>query len=188
MCRDPRRWSSPLPAGTADGSCAEDPSHRRWSLGTEVRGPARDQRWSFEHPPRGTCRRPCPEYGRCHCGCGEAPKNARSTDRPRDQWKGQPFVFAQGHHVRLFHPRTGAFCVVGVDAEQVRPLIFWLRSRHGTMSIVARLLGLPESTVRGYAYKQSLRRIPPGNAKIIVRAVLAHREGLHRRNSWEWET
>jgi hypothetical protein len=56
------------------------------------------------------------------------------------------------------------------------------------MRVVARLLGLPESTVRGYAYKQSLRRIPPGNAKIIIQTVLAHREGLHRTNSWEWET
>jgi hypothetical protein len=60
-------------------------------------------------------------------------------------------------------------------------MVFWLRDHLGSIRAVAETLHLPESTVRGYAYKRDLKRIPPESARAIIGAVLAHRP-----NHSEW--
>jgi hypothetical protein len=138
-------------------------------------------RWSYSHGPRGTCSLGCPVHGRCHCGCGARTSIARTTVAPRAMRANEPFVFKAGHHLRVQHPRAGAFSRDGVDVERVRPLIFWLRDRHGTMRDVADALGIAESTLRGYAYKQGLKRIPSSRARAIAVAVARFR----RRPEWQ---
>ena len=144
-----------------------------------------DAAWPFEHPPRGTCWARCPAYGRCHCGCGGATKPSRLTDKNTSRERDAPSVFSPGHYVRLFHPRVGHFGRTGVDVERVRPLIYWLREQHGSMRAVADFLRIPESTLRGYAYKRGLKRVPPDAADRVTRGVLAHRPGAIQWNTLE---
>lgn len=140
--------------------------------------------WVFAHEPRGTCEEDCPSYGHCHCGCGRKTRRSLITDKNRRQRKGRPYVFSPGHHMRLFHPRAGAYSKAGVEVERVRPLIMWLRTQHGTMRGVAHVVRIPESTLRGYAYKQELQRVPPEAAKKIIGAVLTLRPGSMNRSMW----
>jgi hypothetical protein len=72
-----------------------------------------------------------------------------------------------------------------VDVERIRPLIFWLRERHGSIRAVAELVHIPESTLRGYVYNTKRKRVPPLSAKRIVMEVLAHRPSSNTFNSWE---
>jgi len=141
--------------------------------------------WPFRHPPFGTCDAECSAFGTCHCGCGRTPRLARASFGRRSQIKGRPYVFAQGHHVRILHPRAAPFSRCGADIQEVRPMIFLLRDHHGTIRGVAESLRLPEATVRGYAYKQELKRVPPDPARMISRAVLALRGGPRVWNEWE---
>ena len=108
--------------------------------------------WPFPHPSRGTCRPGCERYGACHCGCGQTTTISVLTDAEHDRFKGRPFVFVSGHHARVFRRHGGGWTRHGVDAERVRPLIFRLRDRLGSIRAVADALGMPESTVRGYVY------------------------------------
>ena len=141
--------------------------------------------WHYTHPAHGTCVSTCPRFARCHCGCSKRPRLARVTFDRRAQRLGDPFVFAQGHHVRINHPRSAPFSRQGVDVTAVRPLVFWLRDRHGSMRAVAELLRIPEATIRGYAYKQELKRVPLGTASAIQKAVLDLRRGSPAWNEWE---
>jgi hypothetical protein len=72
-----------------------------------------------------------------------------------------------------------------VAVEKIRPLLFWLRERHGSMREVAVLLGMPESTVRGYVYNRKRKRVPPQTAQRIARLVLAHRKRSGPLDLWE---
>jgi hypothetical protein len=63
----------------------------------------------------------------------------------------------------------------GVGVERIRPLVFWLRDRHGSIRAVATLLQMPEGTLRGYVYNTKRKRVPPHAARKIVALVLAHR-------------
>ena len=144
-----------------------------------------DEAWRFDHAPHGTCADTCDSYGTCHCGCSTPPKRATVNDRSRSQARGEPFVFAQGHHVRLFHPRCAPYSRHGIDIDRIRPMLFWLRERLGTMDKVAVRLRLPRSTVRGYAYKQRLKKVPPDAARVIVAEVLRLRDDDRRRQPWD---
>lgn len=64
-------------------------------------------------------------------------------------------------------------------------MLFWLRDRHGSMRAVAMLLRMPEGTVRGYAYNQRRKRVPPDAARRIAALVLAHRKPRHVVDTWE---
>lgn len=48
------------------------------------------------HPP-GTCFPECPDYGRCHCGCGGVTNIAPSSNRALGYVKGQPYQRLQSH-------------------------------------------------------------------------------------------
>ena len=93
--------------------------------------------WGYPHAPRGTCLLGCPSYGWCHCGCGTRPKRSEVTYATGSRYRGRPYVFVPGHHLRVVHPRAGMWSKNGVAVEKVRPLVFWLRERHGTMRAVA---------------------------------------------------
>ncbi|CAN5685466.1 hypothetical protein BH18ACT17_BH18ACT17_02290 [soil metagenome] len=67
----------------------------------------------------------------------------------------------------------------------MRPLVEWLRMRHGSLRAVGELLDVPPSTLRGYLYKQDIRRVPVTTAEAIVSAVLAHRPHEPRASRWE---
>jgi hypothetical protein len=67
-----------------------------------------------------------------------------------NRYRGQPFVFLSGHQLRVAHPRAGTWSKNGVNVERIRPLIFWLRERHGSIRAVAEVVGIRESTLRGY--------------------------------------
>ena len=142
--------------------------------------------WPFGHAPRGTCLDSCPSFGSCHCGCGRRTKATIHDDVGTSRRRGMPYVFSPGHHMRIFHPGAGAYVRSGVEVTRIRPLIFWLRERHGTMRAVATWLGVPESTLRGYAYKQELQRIPPDAAKKIVAAVMMYRPASTSWHGWEF--
>ena len=105
--------------------------------------------WHFIHPPRGTCAPGCSFYGRCHCGCGASPKFSQVTFAPSGRMAGRPFTFVSGHQLRVIHPRAGMWSRNGVPIETIRPLVFWLRDRHGSIRAVAGLLHMPEATLRG---------------------------------------
>jgi hypothetical protein len=73
----------------------------------------------------------------------------------------------------------------GVPIEQIRPLLFWLRERHGSIKAVAIMLDTPEATIRGYAYNTKRKRVPPDTARRIVNLVLAHRKQPRLLDTWE---
>lgn len=107
-------------------------------------------------------------------------------DAEHDRLKGRPFVFASGHHARVFRRRGGAWTRHGVSADRIRPLVFWLRDRLGSIRAVAEALGMPESTVRGYVYKRRLKRVPPEAAHAVTELVLLHRPtGADPLSQWE---
>ena len=110
------------------------------------------ERWSFPHPRHGTCIVGCRSYERCHCGCGGRPKRSEVTHIAGSRYRNRPYVFLSGHHVRVRHPRAGIWSRNGVPIERIRPLILWLRERHGSVRAVAELLEMPESTLRGHLY------------------------------------
>lgn len=142
-------------------------------------------RWPFGHPTRGTCVPGCSSYGQCHCGCGVRPKVSHITVPSTHRIAGRPFTFSSGHQLRVIHPHAGIWSRNGVPIEQVRPLLFWLRERHGSMKAVAILLDRPEATIRGYAYNTKRKRVPPETARRIVNLVLAHRKQPRPLDIWE---
>jgi hypothetical protein len=153
-----------------------------------VRRPAAAQthdRWVFLHPPHGTCTLGCPSYGTCHCGCSRRPKRSAVTYAAGSRFRDRPYVFVPGHHLRVFHPRAGSWSKNGVDVEKIRPLVFWLRERHGSIRAVADLVGMPEATLRGYVYNRKRKHVPGPTAKRIVSAVLAHRRPTDPFDAWE---
>jgi hypothetical protein len=141
--------------------------------------------WRFIHPPRGTCVPGCSSFGRCHCGCGARPKLSQVTFVASGRVTGRPFTFVSGHQLRVAHPRAGIWSRNGVPVETIRPLVFWLRDRHGSIRAVAALLHMPESTVRGYVYNRRRKRVPPRAAKRIADLVLAHRKRPGSIDLWE---
>ena len=141
--------------------------------------------WPFPHPTRGTCVPGCASHGTCHCGCGARPKPSGITVLSAHRVAGRPFTFVPGHQLRVIHPHAGMWSKNGVPIEQIRPLLFWLRERHGSIKAVATMLDTPEATIRGYAYNTKRKRIPPEAARRIVNLVLAHRK--HRRPLDVWE-
>jgi hypothetical protein len=143
-----------------------------------------EDRWHHLHPPHGTCVVGCPSYGTCHCGCSGRPKQSKVTYADGRCFRNRPYVFVPGHHLRVIHPRAGSWSKNGVDVEKIRPLVFWLRERHGSIRGVADLMGMPESTLRGYAYNTKPKRVPAPNAKRIVALVLAHRRRVDLSDSW----
>ena len=143
--------------------------------------------WAYDHEGLGTCRLPCPMHGRCHCGCGEGTRSSNISDPCRHRLKGAPFVFRRGHRARVFVQGGGAWTSQGIDVGEIRPLLEWLRSRHGSVRAVSRLLNMPESTVRGYMYKRGLKRVPAHSAQAIVALVLAHRSAPRLDLGGQWE-
>jgi hypothetical protein len=146
-----------------------------------------DQRleWPFDHPARGTCIPGCSSNGRCHCGCGARPKLSQITHEPSSRIAGRPFTFVSGHHLRVVHPHAGIWSRNGVPVERIRPLVFWLRERHGSIRAVAILLEIPEATIRGYVYNTKRKRVPPLAAGRIADLVLAHRKPARPLDMWE---
>lgn len=147
--------------------------------------PEPEEAWPFDHPPRGSCPPGCPAFGLCHCGCGVRPRPSAITDPASGRVAGRPSTFAAGHHVRVRHPRAGCWSRDGVEVERVRPLLFWLRLKHGTVRRVALMLEMPEGTLRGYLYNRKRRRVPPAAARRIVNLVLAHRKPAGPLDIWE---
>jgi hypothetical protein len=101
------------------------------------------------------------------------------------RYRGEPFVFVPGHHLRVIHPRAGSWSKNGVDVEKIRPLVFWLRDRYGSIRAVAERLDVPESTLRGYVYNTKRKRVPSPAAQRIVNVVLAHRRRAGPFDQWE---
>jgi hypothetical protein len=93
-------------------------------------------------------------------------------------------VFVPGHHLRIAHPRAGSWSRNGVEAEKIRPLVFWLRERYGSIRAVAVALDVPESTLRGYVYTKR-KRVPAPAAKRIASRVLAHGKAVDPFDHWE---
>ncbi len=144
-------------------------------------------RWGFPHPARGTCIVGCRAYGHCHCGCRGRPKRSAVTYVSGSRYRDRPYVFLSGHHLRVVHPRAGTWSRNGVPIEKIRPLILWLRERHGSLRAVASLLEMPESTLRGHVYNTKRKRVPPATAARIVALVLAHRQPANPLDRWEEE-
>lgn len=144
-----------------------------------------DPDWPFPHPTRGTCVPGCSSYGACHCGCGARPKLSHITVLSAHRVAGQPFTFVSGHQLWVIHPHAGIWSKTGVPIEQIRPLLFWLRERHGSIKAVAIMLDTPEATIRGYAYNTKRERVPPDTARRIVNLVLAHRKQPRLLDTWE---
>lgn len=145
------------------------------------------ERWGFPHPRHGTCIVGCRSYERCHCGCGGRPKRSEVTYIAGSRYRNRPYVFLSGHHVRVRHPRAGIWSRNGVPIERIRPLILWLRERHGSVRAVAELLEMPESTLRGHLYNTKRKRVPPASAAKVVALVLAHRRPASPLDRWEEE-
>jgi hypothetical protein len=144
-----------------------------------------DRPWPYPHAPRGTCVPECPSYGWCHCGCGGRPTTNIATHPSSCRYKGHPFTFVAGHQARVLDVRAGIWSRNGVAVEKVRPLLFWLRERHGSIRQVALVLGMPEATVRGYVYNRKRKRVPPEAAHRIANTVLSHRRRWGPLDRWE---
>ena len=144
-----------------------------------------DGPWAFLHPPHGTCVEGCPAFGTCHCGCAGRPKRSAVTYAAGSRYRDRPYVFVPGHHLRVVHPRAGSWSRNGVEVEKIRPLLLWLRERHGSIRAVAAILEVPESTLRGYVYNTKRKRVPAPAAKRIVSVVLAHRRPVDPFETWE---
>ena len=142
-------------------------------------------RWPFLHPRHGTCVEGCPSFGWCHCGCSGRPKISHVTYAAGSRYRDRPYVFVPGHHLRVAHARAGSWSRNGVEFERIRPLVFWLRERYGSMRAVAVALEVPESTLRGYVYNTKRKRVPQPTAKRIVSTVLAHRRVVDPFDRWE---
>jgi hypothetical protein len=147
-------------------------------------GPERSP-WTFLHPPHGTCVTGCALYERCHCGCGGVPTRSAVTYVRGSRYRDQPYVFLVGHHMRVMHPRAGAWSRRGVPVDEVRPLLRWLRQRHGGLRAVADLVEVPEATLHGYLFNTKRKTVPPATAKRIVTVVLAHKRPSNPLDSWE---
>ena len=141
--------------------------------------------WAYQHRAGGTCRPACPDRGRCHCGCGEGTQPCAIDRASAGYRKGQPFVFKRGHRARVMTSGRGAWSAKGVEVERVRPLVEWLRSRHGSVRAVAELLDMSPSTLRGYLYKHDIHRVPAPTAAAIASLVLAHRPPRALESGWE---
>jgi hypothetical protein len=124
-------------------------------------------------------------FGTCHCECGARPKQSQVTFRPSERVAGRPFTFVPGHQIRVLHPRAGMWSKNGVPVQRIRPLLSWLRERHGSIRAVAALLGIPEATLRGYVYNTKRKRVPPHAASRIANLVLAHRKRGGALEIWE---
>jgi hypothetical protein len=98
---------------------------------------------------------------------------------------GRPFTFVSGHQLRVAHPHAGIWSRNGIPVQGIRPLLFWLRERHGSIRAVAILLDAPEATIRGYVYNTKRKRVPPHAARKIADLVLAHRKQTHPLDMWE---
>jgi hypothetical protein len=157
----------------------DDTSRNR---GTVLRHP-----WPYMHPPKGTCVPGCQRYGLCHCGCARRPRVSQVTFAPEHRYADRPFVFVSGHHARVFRRLGAPWSKSGVPVESVRPLLAWLHTRHGTWDAVAELLGIPTSTIKGYANNRKRRSVPPEAARRIQRLVLAHRKRGTLLDRWETE-
>lgn len=138
--------------------------------------PTGSSEWPSLHPARGTCVPGCSSYGTCHCGCGARPKLSQITSPSSSRVAGRPFTFVSGHQLRVVHPRAGMWSRNGIPVHRIRPLLFWLRERHGSIRAVAILLNTPEATIRGYVYNTKRKRVPPHTARKIADLVLAHRK------------
>lgn len=136
---------------------------------------------TWGHESRGTCRRPCRLYGRCHCGCGGFTRRSPQMRRSTGQVRGEPYVFRHGHNARA---GVGPWARRGVPVARVAPLLEWLRSIYGTQVAVASLIGMSESYIstllRGKRARTS-REI----ARRIVDVVLAHRR--RRADPWTFD-
>ena len=144
--------------------------------------------WPFPHPAKGTCIPGCSRYGHCHCGCDERPKVSGVSFAKDHRSRGRPFVFRSGHQARvLVCAGFGPWSKSGVPVERVRPLLAWLHERHGTWGAVAQLLGMPTSTIKGYANNRRRRSVPPEAARRIQQLVLAHRKRGTVLDWWETE-
>jgi hypothetical protein len=141
--------------------------------------------WPFDHPAQGTCVPGCSSYGTCHCGCGARPKLSQITFLSSRRVAGRPFTFVSGHQLRVAHPRAGIWSRNGVPVQRIRPLLLWLRERHGSIRAVAILLDTPEATIRGYLYNTKRKRVPPHTARKIADLVLAHRKQTRLLDTWE---
>lgn len=159
------------------------PEEGQIALPGEVRNGSSE--WPFLHPAQGTCVPGCSSYGTCHCGCGAHPKHSQITFLSSRRVAGQPFTFVSGHQLRVSHPRAGIWSRNGVPVQRIRPLLLWLRERHGSIRAVAILLDTPESTIRGYVYNTKRKRVPPHAARKIADLVLAHRKQTRLLDMWE---
>lgn len=72
-----------------------------------------------------------------------------------------------------------------VPVGRIRPLVLWLRERHGSIRAVSILSGIPESTLRGYVYNTKRKNVPPQAAEKIAALVLAHRKPRRPLDIWE---
>jgi len=180
--RTAERLMAPVVVATAGGDAMASTEGVRANGDGETETP-----WRHSHPPRGTCEPRCLLYGRCHCGCGARPKFSQVTFASSGRVAGRPFTFVPGHQLRVLHPRAGTWSRNGVPVEAIRPLLFWLRERHGSIRAVSRLLQMPEGTIRGYVYNRRRKRVPPQTAKRITDLVLAHRKRAGLLDMWEEE-
>lgn len=73
------------------------------------------------HPLRGTCEPGCPQYGFCHCGCGQPTTVAPSNNAKKRIVKGRPAVFLFRHREGR-EPRAAAYTPVTGHSEKVSTL------------------------------------------------------------------
>lgn len=81
------------------------------------------------HILRGTCQKGCPDYGRCHCGCGDKTNIAGRTNSQKFITGGQPFVYLFRH--RSGQSRQGVYTPVTGRGETVptAPLRAYMRQQ-----------------------------------------------------------
>jgi len=138
------------------------------------------------HAARGTCRPGCPDYGRCHCKCGEATTIAEKTNRAMARTAGEPAIWRSGHNrPRPITPR-GRLSRTGVPIEgELGRLLDWLNQRYSARKI-AELAGIPEGTLANYLWRRT-RYASPDNARRIIDLVLEHRRAPATFTDYETE-